>query len=311
MVYMNKSIYDILDGIDIGVIILNKRHQVLLWNGYMEHITGKNDKEVAGKDFFEVFPNLNKNYFKKSIDRVIKSGYEMFFSAAMHKRQISNSKDLNIKISRVENCGKKLIVIEFIDVTNQLARIKQLREYIKKLYLLNKELKEKEKTIQKLAYYDNLTGVANRALFYKFAEKILSKAKRNNSIFGLLLIDVDNFKEINDTYGHKIGDDVLIEVAKILTKCTRKSDIVSRFGGDEFLILLSEIRDYADCKIVTSRILNERNKTVKCNGIEINISLSIGISFYPKDGKNICDLMTKADEAMYINKKSNRLKNTV
>lgn len=307
MRYMNKIIYDILNKIDVGIVILNEDLEILLWNSFMEHTTGLSGKMSIGKDFFDVLPNLNKNYFRESIDRVLTSGYEMFFSAAMHGKLINNNQDLNIKINRLDNFDKKFIMLEFIDVTNQFVRIKQLKEYINKLYLLNKELKEKEKTIQKLAYYDSLTGTANRTLFYKFAERFLSNAKRTNGILGLLLIDIDNFKNINDTYGHKAGDDALIEVANTLKSCIRKSDVVSRFGGDEFLVLLSNIKNYKDYNIVISRILNKKNKILSYKGDKINISLSIGASFYPHDGNEICDLIMKADEAMYRVKKAKRL----
>lgn len=306
MRYMNKIVYDILNKIDIGIVILSEKLEVLLWNSFMERTTGISKKMSIGKGFYEILPNLNKDYFRKSIDSVLNSGYEMFFSAAMHEKLINDNQDLNIKISRIDNCDRKLIMLEFVDVTNQFVRIGQLKEYINKLYLLNKKLKEKEKIIQKLAYYDSLTGLANRTLFYKFAEKFLSNAKRNNTIFGLLLIDIDNFKNINDTYGHNAGDDALIEVANILKKCTRKSDVVSRFGGDEFLVLLSNIKDYKDHNIVISRILNEEKKILSSYGEEIKFSLSIGASFYPYDGNNICDLMIKADEAMYKVKKAKR-----
>ena len=120
--------------------------------------------------------------------------------------------------------------MECIDVTSQMLRVNQLKEYSNELYLLNKELKE----IEKLAYYDQLTGLANRTFFDDVAKKFLEKAKRNNSKIGLMFIDIDQFKEINDMYGHKIGDKTIVEVANILCKNTRKCDIVSRYGGDEF-----------------------------------------------------------------------------
>lgn len=136
-------------------------------------------------------------------------------------------------------------------------------------------------------------------LFYEIAERFLNEAKRNNSLLGLMFIDVDNFKSINDTYGHKAGDKALAEIAGMLTKCTRKNDVVARFGGDEFLILLPYIKNFDNYKVIASRITKSRNKIKNSNGEDINISLSIGVSFYPYDGESINELMEQADKAMY------------
>ena len=92
---------------------------------------------------------------------------------------------------------------------------------------------------------------------------------------------------------------MLTEVAHMLKKCTRKSDVVCRFGGDEFLVLLSDLKDYDNFEIIASRILNEKNKILGCDGEKIDLSISMGASFYPNDGDNIDDLIEKADKAMY------------
>jgi len=220
----------------------------------------------------------------------------------MHKDLLSNNKNLNLKISRIEKDNLNFILIEFIDVTNQFLRIDQLKKYVNELYTLNKELKEKEKTINKLAYYDGLTGVANRTLFYKMADEFYNNAKRNNSLLGLMFIDVDKFKYINDTYGHKKGDEVLIHVAKILKESTRNEDIIARFGGDEFLILLPFIKSYHDCEAVASRI-NNSTEILYCKEEQIKISLSIGISILSNEANDIDELILEADRAMYKAKK--------
>jgi diguanylate cyclase (GGDEF)-like protein len=232
----------------------------------------------------------------------------MFFSAAMHKALVNNKENLNLNL-RISSFGKdksKFLILEFIDVTNQFIQIKRMKESIQDLYKVNMQLKEKEEVIRKLAYYDKLTGVANRTLFYELAEKFLANAKRENKLLGLMFIDVDKFKNINDTYGHEVGDKVLIRVANILKESTRKNDIVARHGGDEFLILLPNLKNYNNYKSIISRIVNEGNKMINYDGKEINISFSIGISFYPKLGDSVDELIAEADKAMYIAKKQSR-----
>lgn len=298
---MDKILRDTLDCIDEGTIVLNEKYEILYWNNYMEYLTGIKLENVLQRNIYSVLPGLNKKYFKDLIQNIMQNECKMFLSAAMHKDLLSIDKKLNLKISKLRSDDRNVILLEFIDVTNQFLHIEQLRKYVHDLYLLNKELKEKEKIIKNLAYYDKLTGVANRTLFYKYAEKFLDGAKRNNSLLGLMFIDVNKFKNINDTYGHEVGDRVLVRVADILTKATRKNDVVARYGGDEFLILLPDIKSFNNYKSIVSRIINNKNKIIN-DEKQINISLSIGVSFYPKNGDSIDELIVKADKAMYVAK---------
>lgn len=298
---MDKILRDTLDCIDEGTIVLNEKYEILYWNNYMEYLTGIKLENVLQRNIYSVLPGLNKKYFKDLIQNIMQNECKMFLSAAMHKDLLSIDKKLNLKISKLRSNDRNVILLEFIDVTNQFLHIEQLRKYVHDLYLLNKELKEKEKIIKNLAYYDKLTGVANRTLFYKYAEKFLDGAKRNNKLLGLMFIDVNKFKNINDTYGHEVGDRVLVRVADILTKATRKNDVVARYGGDEFLILLPDIKSFNNYKSIVSRIINNKNKIIN-DEKQINISLSIGVSFYPKNGDSIDELIVKADKAMYVAK---------
>lgn len=300
---MDKCSLSILDNITEGIVILNDKLEVLFWNKHMENIIKLKKEQVHGISIFKIFPKLDKSYFKNAFNSAIQNTYQYFFSSKIHKNIISDELEINFKINKFENEGKSCLMIEFIDITNQCIRIKQLKEYVKELSLLNKKLQEKEKEIEKLAYYDSLTNVGNRALFYSLSEKLLANSKRNNSMLGLMFIDIDNFKNINDKYGHMIGDKVLIQVANILTESVREADIVARHGGDEFLILLPDLKSYGSYKIIAKRIADANRKIKISEDIELNICLSIGVSFYPKDGATIDELVLKADKAMYGVKK--------
>lgn len=299
---MFRILFSVLNSINEGVVILNENLEIVFWNNYMEYLTGINKKNAINNNVYNILTRLDKGYFKVAIDSTIKDGRKMFFSAAMHKNLVNDKQRLNLKISKIDNGNLSAVLLEFIDVTNQFERIDQLKNYIDELHILNEELKEKEKTINRLAYYDGLTELPNRTLFYKISDKFLSEARRKKSLLGLLFIDVDKFKNINDTYGHKRGDEVIIQVSKILSSSIRESDTICRFGGDEFVILLPYIKNYDDCKEIVSRIMSEKDKVIKDEKDSINIGLSIGVSFYPKDASNIDELISKADKAMYVAK---------
>lgn len=296
---MDKLVFDILNYVNEGIVILNENSEILFWNNYMEYITDTKANEVINSKIFDAIPGLNKVYFKKAFNSAMEKDFKFFFSSEMHKNLISNDFELNFRINKFKSSNSQYLIIEFMDVTSQFIRIEQLKEYANELYLLNKKLKQKEKEIERLAYYDTLTNLANRTLFYNLAEKLLANAKRRNTILGLMFIDIDKFKYINDTYGHRIGDKILIEVAKILKKCTRENDVVARLGGDEFLVLLPDLKNYSNYRIIAKRIANANSKVKIDDDIKLNIALSIGVSFYPQDGNTIDDLISKSDKAMY------------
>lgn len=295
---MGEKLWSILNHINQGVIITNNKLEIVFINKFMENILDIGDENLRESKIYRAIPRFNKAYLKNAMKTVIEDDYKFFFSSSMHKNLISDNMEFNIKLTRFKEDNLKYLVIEFIDVTSQIRRIDQYKKYNEQLRALNKELKEKEAEIEKLAYYDGLTGLANRTLFYKLAQQYLTDAVRNKRKMGLMFIDVNEFKEVNDLYGHMIGDRVLVKIGKILKENTRENDIICRQGGDEFVIFLPDIDSHSNYKVIASRIA-KANKTIKVNNIEIHISLSIGISFFPEDGRNIDELISKADRAMY------------
>lgn len=180
------------------------------------------------------------------------------------------------------------------------------------------QLKQAEEEIRRLAFYDGLTGLANRMLFLNRLDHEISSAARHSQIFALLYIDLDQFKRINDSFGHHVGDLLLKKVSKSLQECIRNTDIASRLnwndqdamiarlGGDEFTIILSNIHEPKNAEIVARRIIKEVPQSCMLDGHEVSITPSIGISLFPTDADEASTLMVYADVAMYQAKKSGR-----
>lgn len=184
-----------------------------------------------------------------------------------------------------------------------------LRKIKLKTFLLHDaidKLEESKKEKEKLAYYDILTQLANRHLFSKILEHEINQAKRYNHTFAILNIDLDRFKLINDTLGHDAGDELIVQVSKRLKECTRTSDTVSRFGGDEFVMLISGPNSEQDAKIVADKVVEQIAQPFMLGENEMHISSSVGISYFPENGKDIPTLLKHADIAMYEAKQNGK-----
>jgi diguanylate cyclase (GGDEF)-like protein/PAS domain S-box-containing protein len=164
------------------------------------------------------------------------------------------------------------------------------------------ERKAAEARISHLAYHDPLTGLPNRLLLRDRLTQALHAAERSGSRVGVLVLDLDHFKEINDGLGHAAGDALLQQVALRLTASVRQSDTVSRVGGDEFVIVLSGLEHEDDALLVTRKILESMKRPFELGGASVIVTPSIGVSFYPTDANTMEALLENADGAMYQSK---------
>lgn len=155
------------------------------------------------------------------------------------------------------------------------------------------------KRLSRLAFYDSLTGLPNRNLFNDRLAHALRVGQRNRSAFALLCIDIDHFKQVNDTFGHEAGDELLREVAARLARSVRASDTAARWGGDEFVVILDGVADLQLAARIASKLLTECGEPYVVRGHECRITLSVGSSFYPRDGHDAAMLLERADRAMY------------
>lgn len=155
-----------------------------------------------------------------------------------------------------------------------------------------------------LARHDVLTGLPNRVAFSERCDQAIELAKRHNNVVGLLFIDLRNFKQVNDSLGHKAGDRLLRYIARGLTACVRRTDMVCRHGGDEFVVLLSEISRADDAGRLATKMRRAAARPMYIHGYPITLDLSIGISLYPDHGGNTETLLRRADTAMYMAKRT-------
>jgi diguanylate cyclase (GGDEF)-like protein/PAS domain S-box-containing protein len=167
-------------------------------------------------------------------------------------------------------------------------------------------LKRSEEQLQRLAFYDSLTRLPNRALFNDRLRVALAGAERQRDLLAVMYLDLDGFKDVNDTLGHAAGDRLLVEIGERIGRCIRAADTLARTGGDEFTILLMHAGSAADVTLIAERIIDAVAMPIRVGDRDVRVGTSIGISFYPKDGQDSETLQIKADLAMYKAKKAGR-----
>ncbi|PLX84034.1 MAG: hypothetical protein C0617_09435 [Desulfuromonas sp.] len=172
--------------------------------------------------------------------------------------------------------------------------------------LFEASLTEKEKRLHHLAHHDALTGLPNRLLFHDRLQHALAKVQRDGTGVAILFLDLDRFKNINDSLGHELGDRVLCEVGKRIRYWVRASDTVARLGGDEFVIVLENVKESTYVAALAQKILHMMAQPIVINELELFVTGTVGISLYPEDGKDAETLMKQADTAMYRGKDKGR-----
>lgn len=195
-------------------------------------------------------------------------------------------------------CTKEsLALAETVEIAN---------ETIKKLESAQNKLVKQQVIIYKQAHYDQLTSLANRTLLQERLSILIEEAHSYDQKFGVLFLDLDNFKIVNDTLGHDVGDALLVSISKILLHETRKNDTVARFGGDEFVILLHDIADIKALSSIAEKLIHSMQNTLTIKEHSLHVTTSIGISIYPEHGDTFDTLIKNADIALYEAKASGK-----
>ena len=201
--------------------------------------------------------------------------------------------------------GVFLLIKYFINEKDKNANERLEKEH-KALLLSTEKLKRANIKLKTLAHFDSLTGLPNRELFYDGLSQAIEKAKRHKNELALLFVDLDRFKQINDSLGHSLGDKVLQAVAARLNHCIRKDDSLARLGGDEFIILMDDLEKGENASLLAQKIIDSLAEPIYIDEHTFYVTASIGISLYPQDDKDLHTLLRYADTAMYKAKKEGK-----
>lgn len=281
------EIQELIDILPIAIFLKDTESKLLIINKACELQWGLSFHELRGTDGSQHFPPEQMKQFLAKDQEVFASASQIDFEETVWNFTLGQNRITHtFKKPFYDISGKPLyLVCMSIDIT---------------------ERKKAEQRIIEMATYDMLTGLPNRTLLNDRIEQALEHASRNRKLVAVLSIDLDHFKVINDSLGHDVGDRLLQEIAVRFITVIRSEDTVARQGGDEFVVLLSNLDNALDAEAVARKIIDVLIPTFLIEGKELHISASIGISLFPDDGKDIWTLLKNSDVAMYHAKKNDR-----
>jgi diguanylate cyclase (GGDEF)-like protein/PAS domain S-box-containing protein len=272
--------------IDMGIVATDEHYRLEYCNPFAERLFGVHAGDILGRDLRDIHreQGVDESRFARGLDVVRRGGTHEFSCS----RTISGEeKVLQARMSGIRNENGGLIgfVLMVKDVT---------------------ERRKTEETIRHMAYHDMLTDLPNRTLFGDRLHMELARAERNRQPVAVLLMDLDRFKEVNDVFGHAVGDELLKAVARRLKTVVRRSDTVARMGGDEFLFILPGVQEQGDLEETAAKILAAVERPVELQGEQVSVGASIGAAVYPEHGHDEKALVRMADQAMYRAKREGR-----
>jgi diguanylate cyclase (GGDEF)-like protein/PAS domain S-box-containing protein len=277
----------IFDNTNEAIILTDEKGITVAINKAFKRVTGYSDKEIIGKN-----PNIRQSG-KHDREFYINMWKELLTKGSWTGEMFNKHKNGTIY---PELMNINTITNEKNEVTNFVGIFQNIEQQ-----------KIIESRLQKMAHYDALTNLPNRTLFYDRLDKAIQRANRDKSMLSIIFLDLDNFKNINDSLGHAAGDIVLSETSKRLKKIVRDSDTVARLGGDEFVIILEKVNQLSDVSYIADKIIHEIKLPIKLkNNEECSIGISLGISTYPNQTDDKKELLSFADSAMYEAKESGK-----
>lgn len=303
---IREELSTIIDTTNFYIALFDEEKNKLYFSYYADE-TGERDKDFlvskysnSDNIFNYIFKTgesllLNYNKYKKMIDRGDFNSYDVITN-----KQVWLGVPLKIESKIIGT----MILQSYIDPNLYSKKDIKLMEFVSQQIATAIERKQAEEKLKFLSLYDYLTKLPNRALFYDRMKQEIAYARRERKKFSLMFLDLDNFKEVNDKFGHDIGDQLLQGVAKRFSKLLRKTDTICRLGGDEFIILLPRLVQPRENTVdVVRKIFNSLGEPFLIGENQIYVSTSIGMALFPDDGEKEEDLIKSADKAMYMAKK--------
>jgi len=287
----------VIDGLDDLVLVIDKQYQIQQMNQAAKIFNKDSTSLCTQQRCHDLLFNLDEPCHEKGNNCPLKTCFETGQPSTVVQKLTTPSG---------EPCYIEFTASPLMNKEGEIDRIIEIGHDITPYMLAKNEVELQKDKLDYIAYHDSLTSLPNRLLFMDRLKQSFDHSQRSQDLVGVLFIDLDRFKEINDTYGHKVGDRVLQECAKRLKSAVRNSDTVSRLGGDEFTVIIDRVK-HSDVMVeVVKNILSTIRLPCLIQDKTFHLTASIGVSIFPNDGHSIHDLLKNADTAMYQAKDAGR-----
>ena len=301
---------EMLHNIEVGLVVIDRDYTIQIWNGFMENHSGLLPRNVKGKSVFDLFEEIPEDWFRRKAESVflLKNKAFTIWEQRPYVFKFNNYRPIT---GTAEFMYQNTTFIPLISSTGEVTHLCLLVYDVTDNATHKKELEKVNADLALLSQVDGLTCLFNRNYWQKCIETEFKRYVRHRQTSTLVMLDIDNFKMVNDKYGHTVGDYVLKHLAQIISEQVRETDITGRYGGEEFVIFLSGTSS-SDAMIFTERLRKTVESSVFIyNDIEIKYTISIGIAEALPALESVSQWLENADKALYESKNNGRNRVTV
>ncbi|RPA56066.1 diguanylate cyclase [Shewanella vesiculosa] len=296
---------DMVQTIEVGLVVLDRDYNIQLWNGFMENHSGVSPNSIKGKNLFEQFPDLQADWLKKKMESVFLLKNRTFISWEQ-RPYVFKFKNYRPVTGRADFMFQNITLLPLASLTGQITHISIIVYDVTDIAVNKLQLKSANEQLEQLSQTDGLTQLHNRRHWQDCMEKEFDRYSRYGDAASLVMIDIDNFKLINDKYGHPAGDKVIQHIAYLLKQALRETDCAGRYGGEEFGVVLSKTTA-EDALNFTERLRKRIEESeIAFENRLIKVTISIGINDLDSEIDNSSTWLSGADKALYLAKQQGR-----
>lgn len=301
---------DVLQSIDVGLVILDRDYKIQLWNGFMENHSGLRPDDVHDKPLFGSFSEIPETWFRQKAEPVFELKTRTF-TIWEQRPYLFKFKNYRPITGRAANMFQNSTIIPLESIDGSVKHICLIIYDVTDIAINKEDLTQANGNLAHLSQTDSLTELFNRGHWEEEFQREHKRCLRSNNPSSLVMFDIDHFKNVNDSYGHPAGDEVIRTLASIVRQTVRETDICGRYGGEEFTILLIDT-DAQSAALFTERLRKKVDELiVKTDDHEIKFTISSGIAEYSANFKKHGEWIEAADKALYHSKENGRNRTTI